>query len=382
MALDYGSVLMAVGAAGTALCFTLVMNWLRQKTSGFLATWAIAMAFIVGSVIAFSLLDVGGGLLAGAMASVLLTTGFSINHGGMVQFREGEFPMRQVVVLAVPSGVAVALPFAFGFDGLGLMLVNIVSGALLTYTGIAFWRVRRESVVAIMTIAILHFVLAVSFALCAVVGAIEAPLYLGGMPQNWAEMLNLVCSVVAITGIGGLFVTIHQERITRRHRVASLTDPLTNLFNRRALFERYETGDVPLGTAIVIFDLDDFKAANDRHGHAFGDMVLRSFAQVLDGNLRFDDMAVRLGGEEFAAILPDTNEILALDVAERIREQMAQTPQVTGEDIVFCTVSAGVAFAGKGGKSLDTLMRKADNALYFSKRNGRNRVSAPTATAA
>lgn len=383
MVIDYGSVLMTVAAAGAALCFILAMNWLNQRHSRFLATWAMGMAVLVTASLCFFLFNSGAGQWAGALGGVLLVSGFAIGHGGMEQFRDAVFPFARVFAFVVVASAPIVVAFAAGFGGLGLIFINAISTIILSYSALSYWRMRHESVVPITMIVVLHALLASSFALCVVVGLIEAPLYfLSGSELNWAELVNLVCSVVAITGIGGLFVTIHQERITRQHRVASLTDPLTNLFNRRALFERYETGDVPMGTAIIIFDLDDFKTINDRHGHALGDLVLASFAQVLDENLRFDDMAVRLGGEEFAAILPGTNEAQALGVAERILNQMAQTPQPTEDGVVFCTVSAGVAFAAKGGKSLDTLMRKADNALYLSKRGGRNRVTMPRANAA
>ena len=111
--------------------------------------------------------------------------------------------------------------------------------------------------------------------------------------------------MIALTGIGGLLVTVHQERISREHRHNALTDPLTGLKNRRALYELFEGRDVPVKTAIVVLDLDEFKVLNDSYGHAVGDAVLKAFAGIVSGFLEADDVAVRLGGEEFVLVLHD-----------------------------------------------------------------------------
>jgi diguanylate cyclase (GGDEF)-like protein len=109
-----------------------------------------------------------------------------------------------------------------------------------------------------------------------------------------------------MTGIGALSLALNQGRLARHHRRDALTDPLTGLLNRRALFDMH--GNVPVGafTAVVVFDLDNFKAINDEFGHAAGDEVLRVFAAELAGNLRQTDVAARMGGEEFALVLKRT----------------------------------------------------------------------------
>lgn len=383
MAFDYISVLIAVGAAGTALCITLAMSWLRQRNSGFLASWAASIATIVGSIASFATYDSGGSpswMLSGCL---LLTTGFVVSYGGLVQFRDGFFPVTTVGLGAAGAALPLIAAFLFGYSGATIWLVNLISAGVLAGIGTGYWRMRRESVATVTMIAVLHFALAISFLLCFAVGLAEAPLYLGdGMPENWAEVLNLVCSIIAITGIGGLLITMHQERIAGLHRAEALTDPLTGLNNRRALFERFEADAVPQGTALIVFDLDDFKTLNDRYGHGFGDLVLARFAALIAANVRASDIAVRLGGEEFALVIPNATDAFALAVAERIRNTMAQTAHPFGEVEVFCTVSAGVAIAHKPGIGLDTLMRKADNALYLSKRNGRNQVTPLESSAA
>lgn len=383
MTFDYGSVLLAVGASGAALSFTLFTNWLRQRGSGFLMTWSASMCVIVLAVATFALFNGTGNLALGAAACILLTTGISIHYGGLVQFRDGVLPARLVAGLSTVFAVPLAVAFAIGFDGLGLWLVNGFSAALVFYCGHSYWKMRAESPASMMTIAFLHHILAVTFVLCVVVGVQDAPLYLvNGSPQNWAEVLNLIASVIALTGIGGLLVTVHQERISRRHKQNALTDPLTGLKNRRALFELFEGQAVPQNTAIIVLDLDEFKALNDTYGHAIGDVVLKNFAALLEGIVSPNDVAVRLGGEEFVLILPNCSPVEALALAERIRASAARMIHDGQSEDVRCTVSAGIAFADKEGRSLDTLLRKADNALYLSKRNGRNQVTTQDSEAA
>lgn len=383
MGFDYNSLLMASGAAGIALCFTLMSSWLRERTSTFLLTWAMCIAIIIAAIVVFSVFHSTVNVLHSTLAGVLLTSAFAISYGGFTQFSTGRFAGGPVAVLVVVGAAPIVVSSAFGFDGLSFVFINLMSALLLGVCGYRYWTARAESPGPITAIAALHAMLALSFLLCVIVLAAETPLYLDGqVPDNWAEALNLMVSVIALTGIGGLFVTVHQERISRRHRDASLIDPLTGLSNRRALFERFPDGHVPEGTGLIVFDLDDFKGINDRHGHTFGDTVLRSFARMIEENCRGDDIAVRLGGEEFVLVLPQSSSTHALALAERIRSIMGRMVHPMDDQPVTCTVSAGVAVAEKPGLSLDTLIRKADNALYLSKRSGRNRVSQTTSTAA
>ncbi|WMT86091.1 GGDEF domain-containing protein [Pelagibacterium sp. 26DY04] len=383
MGLDYNSLLMASGAAGIALCFTLASSWLRQRGSSFLFTWAMCIAIIIVAIIGFSTFHATAQSLHAVVAGVLLTTAFALSYGALTQFRDDWFDARTVIVLALAGAAPIVTSAFMGFDGLSFIFINVMCAILLSFCGYHYWTARAESPGPITAIVVLHAMLAVSFALCVVVMALETPLYLGGrVPDNWAESLNLFVSVIAITGIGGLFVTIHQERISRRHQAESLIDPLTGLNNRRALFERFPTGLVVQGTALVVFDLDDFKGLNDRNGHAFGDLVLCNFARMLAENVRDGDIVVRLGGEEFLIVLPESSSSHALALAERVRGLMSRMVHQAGDQAVTCTVSAGVALAEKPQTSLDTLLRKADNALYLSKRSGRNRVSQNVSSAA
>jgi diguanylate cyclase (GGDEF)-like protein len=157
-------------------------------------------------------------------------------------------------------------------------------------------------------------------------------------------------------------------------REQAMHDPLTGLLNRRALEERFahETGQQAAPRlALVLLDLDHFKRINDRHGHARGDAVLRDFGSALRGGLRASDALFRIGGEEFALLLPGANADSALRRVESLRTLVASW-QLGGLD-ERVTFSAGVAAAGAGRSDLNALLQAADAALYEAKNAGRNR---------
>jgi two-component system cell cycle response regulator len=124
----------------------------------------------------------------------------------------------------------------------------------------------------------------------------------------------------------------------------------------------------------VVVDIDHFKDVNDSYGHDAGDEVLRSIAQRVLGNIRSFDMASRMGGEEFVVVMPDTPQEDALAAAERLRARIAETPIATvGGRTVQVTASLGVAASYRGDTGA-ALLKRADQALYAAKRDGRNRV--------
>jgi diguanylate cyclase (GGDEF)-like protein/PAS domain S-box-containing protein len=160
------------------------------------------------------------------------------------------------------------------------------------------------------------------------------------------------------------------------HRALTL-DHLTGVLNRRMFFERAETelrrqAERGATSCVAMLDADHFKAVNDTHGHAAGDAALRAIARVLQGATRAEDMVGRLGGEEFAILLPGTAPALAGAVAERLRAGVAALALEHAGDRIPLTVSVG--FAAGTTTDLQSLLIAADGALYVAKRSGRNRV--------
>jgi diguanylate cyclase (GGDEF)-like protein len=207
--------------------------------------------------------------------------------------------------------------------------------------------------------------------------------------------MNVVWASMTLANVMGLTVSCRISTLRRRQFVAlqelrhvrdtlhvmATTDPLTGVFNRRRLMEiatqvldiaRRERRSV----AVIVVDLDHFKQVNDRLGHAAGDDVLAAFARVLREQTRREDVIGRIGGEEFAIVLPRASLQTAREVAERIRLGLHNAEVVVDGNVVPVTVSLGVAALRPGDETPDDLLKRADRALYAAKRHGRDRVEA------
>jgi diguanylate cyclase (GGDEF)-like protein/PAS domain S-box-containing protein len=174
-------------------------------------------------------------------------------------------------------------------------------------------------------------------------------------------------------------VSDKREAIDLR-RKSVFCDHLTGVANRRAFFEAAElelnrNRRTPRPTALILFDADHFKLINDRYGHPAGDCVLRQLGAALSSTFRQVDVVARVGGEEFAVLLPSSTLAGATAVAERLRQLVESQPAECEGETISYTVSAGIA-AIEAGESidLDTFIKRADRALYAAKANGRNRV--------
>lgn len=162
----------------------------------------------------------------------------------------------------------------------------------------------------------------------------------------------------------------HEERLAR----AALTDPLTGLVNRRALEEELAKRlALGAGGCVALFDLDHFKRVNDTHGHAAGDEVLRRFAAIARSSIREQDIVARLGGEEFAVVLPEATIEQARLVCDRLRSAVADTRLRIAGATITVTVSGGVGPYGPG-QSVEAALHAADVALYSAKHAGRDRL--------
>lgn len=218
----------------------------------------------------------------------------------------------------------------------------------------------------------------------------------------WAQELLFSMAIISL----GLAALLSQLRANRREletrvqeRTAQLqaanaqleqlavTDALTGLLNRRALsdlfrreIERAQRHRREL--AVIMFDLDHFKAINDRHGHAAGDAVLRQIAGVAAQSTRSTDAIARYGGEEFVLIAPETDRASALDLAERMRVALQSADFRIDHQSLKVTASFGVAMLRGDDKKPEDVLRRADESLYAAKGAGRNRVIAEPAAAA
>ena len=249
----------------------------------------------------------------------------------------------------------------------------------ITYTLLTareLWRARGDTLVSRLPIIILLLLHAASL-------PARIPL-VGTIAHTEPVRTNLLAfvmfeSVLLCMAAAYLFGSIVKERVALWYRQASLIDPLTGVANRRAFLKQgarllRRSTSVNRSIALLLFDLDRFKGINDQYGHAAGDGVLVGFCRVVTEELRPTDFVARMGGEEFACLLPDTSQQNALSAAERIRAVFAQKAHELAPQPFLVTTSVGVAATDDPRCDLASLLRLADAALYRAKRLGRNRV--------
>jgi diguanylate cyclase (GGDEF)-like protein len=180
-----------------------------------------------------------------------------------------------------------------------------------------------------------------------------------------------------IMGLSSCLAVLWLSLGSQRHDLHTMafTDVLTGLMNRRAfdeIIEREMRGRHHEPLVLLLIDIDSFKAINDDYGHPTGDEVIRQVGRVLEANSRANGTVSRYGGEEFAMLLRDLRLDRAEEIAERLRAQIAGIRELP--EAVGVTVSIGLAVHGPGD-TFASLLKRSDDALYFAKRSGRNRVS-------
>jgi len=194
--------------------------------------------------------------------------------------------------------------------------------------------------------------------------------------QQEASRLYLILAAVTALSLALLAFTLWRSR--RRFRIQAQTDSLTGIANRRHFLDRAHqvaTKDRHQSqtASVLVLDVDYFKLINDAHGHQAGDAAIRHVATHANACLRSGDVFGRIGGEEFAALLPATDNSTALKVAEHIRQVIEQTPLNHHGDQIHITVSIGLMSGPLTGDNIETLIQSADKVMYRAKSAGRNR---------
>jgi len=322
-------------------------------------------------------------------ANALVLTGMALVWAGARVFDGRSVGLVQIA-MAPALWIGACLIPAIGDDiNLRTVVVSALLAVLAGMTAREVWRGRAELLLSRWPTVVT--LLGYGAAMLA-----RIPLTLL-VPQPAGAYLYTASPLYPLLAFGTLMFTVilaflllnmSKERTELRHKTASLVDPLCGVPNRRAFFDGAERlvaqqrlDDAPL--AVLLFDLDHFKAINDRLGHAAGDDVLKSFAADATRTLGPQILFGRIGGEEFAAIMPVDSFGEAAALAERVRRnfETAAIAQFVA-DIIAPTVSIGVALGHEQQMSVASLMAAADRALYCAKANGRNRVEGATPVAA
>ncbi len=193
---------------------------------------------------------------------------------------------------------------------------------------------------------------------------------------NEVTFLGCMLSVLAIN-FG--FIAMVNARLAELLAYTAGHDWLTGVMNRGSLEKGAElltlkSHKSKQTQAMLLMDLDHFKAINDTYGHLFGDQVIQTFAELAKDNMRDIDLLGRYGGEEFCILIPNASEKEALMLAERIRQKYENTPIILNGQSVKCTVSVGVCDSSQLGSAFRNMFSAADKALYAAKKTGRNKV--------
>jgi diguanylate cyclase (GGDEF)-like protein/PAS domain S-box-containing protein len=194
--------------------------------------------------------------------------------------------------------------------------------------------------------------------------------------ERWFETQArvIVNELGELEGIVSIARDIGQRKaLEAQLSAAAMSDPLTGLANRRAFREAAERLDPAKGHYLALFDIDHFKRVNDLYGHHAGDCALKAFAEVARSAVRSTDLVARIGGEEFAVLLPDSSLKTALEISERLRQLVAASPIDVGPAKAWITVSGGVAPIGAA--FIDQALKLGDMALYRAKQGGRDQLA-------
>lgn len=374
MPLDYQSLLTAFALSGCGLAITFFVSWLASRTERFLIAWTFGVAFMALGVLIYSWYVQTMSPTVGAAGYTILLTGLAFVFGAGREFRTGVLPWRSMAIMAVASSLAMAVPMLAGYNGAAIVMLNAAATIILLITAWDYWLGRAEARLAIPLLTVLYALTGLSFVPCAVLLLLDGEWRLTQAPSNWAEDLNIVVCLLTLSGIGALSLALNQARLARGHKRDAEIDPLTGLLNRRALLSRI-ADDIKGPAALIIFDMDHFKTTNDVHGHLAGDEVLRRFGKILMLSCRSQGLAARLGGEEFALLLPEASLVTAAKLADSVRRRLAKRYFSGNGGSFTSTASAGVAWSEEVVIDFEALLHDADKALYAAKRSGRDQVA-------
>ncbi|MBI1205423.1 MAG: diguanylate cyclase [Rhodopseudomonas sp.] len=369
--LDVPTLMFAAACIIGFLGLFMVVNWLQQREVGALAWWGAA--YLIGAA-AIGLRGAPTPMVAIApvwpealvfVACGMVWNGVRLFHG------------RKLWPAAIFAGAGLWLAVAW-LPGLepgsyarimaGVVIVAVYS---LCIAG-ELVRERRRSLYSRGTAIAVPLLYTVTFLLPLAMRM----LFPDVVAERWLTIMALETIIYAV-GTAFIVLLMVKDHHVHFYRQAATTDSLTGLLNRGAFLaaaNALQARQGPRGepVTLLMFDLDKFKSINDRFGHAIGDSVLRVFAQVARTSMRATDILGRLGGEEFVAMVPEPMEG-AVNVAERLRAGFEAAGVIVDGLAIGATVSSGLATSYRVEPDIDSLLLRADAALYRAKNDGRNR---------
>ena len=379
MGLDVNTLFLVTIYVEAMLGLLLLFAWIQNAGIYAVAWWGSAHLLRAASVMLFGMYGSVSDAISIDLANAVLFTSFAVTWTGARVFDGRKVQPIYLLGGAVVWLLASRAPFIAQSMDARVLLASALITAYTWATAYEFWRGRSEPLVSRWPAILLLFAHGTLFLL-------RTPLShaLPWSPANqvfdsvWLTVLSFEALLFTIA-IAFILLAMAKERTELRHKAAALIDPLTGIANRRAFLENAAAitkrhGSRAQPAAVLLADLDHFKLINDRFGHAVGDDVLQVFADTASAALGPSDLIGRLGGEEFAIVLCDAGTDRGLAVAERIRESFAAVAAEVDGRSVTGTVSIGMAVSDDGLIDVAALLAQADEALYYAKERGRNRV--------
>jgi diguanylate cyclase (GGDEF)-like protein len=317
------------------------------------------------------------------IANALLLLAYGLTWAGARIF-DGRKVLPLVVVFAPVVWLFACHIPVFEHDiNLRVVIVSGMMAMLVAATAEEFWRGRDEPLMSRWPTVIVLLAYA-AVLLARIPATYFSPHFDDGSPLSGATFTLIAFGTLLFSVVMSfLLLNMTKERTELQHKINALVDPLSGIANRRAFLDgasqlcaQQAQQHEPL--AMLLFDLDRFKEINDRLGHAVGDRVLKAFARTTTATLGADVLFGRIGGEEFAALLPVGDLGEAYAIADRVRRNFAGIAVRFTNGGLVPTVSVGVALCAEAKSDVDTLLEVADRALYRAKENGRDRVEATT----
>lgn len=379
MNLDVNTLFMVTIYVEAILGLLLLFAWAQNMAIRAVAWWGFAHLVRAASIVLFGMYGTAPDLITIDLANALLFTAFAITWTGARVFDGRPIEPVYLVTGAVLWLLVCRLPVLADAVELRAMVASGIIAGYTWLTAYEFWRGRAEALVSRWPAIFMLFAHGALFLL-------RTPLVamLPWSPTNqvfgsvWLTVLSFEALLFTIS-IAFIMLAMAKERTELRHKMASLVDPLTGIANRRsflqdagALAKRHLSHPKP--AAVLLIDLDHFKSINDRFGHATGDRVLEVFADTARGHVRPGDLLGRLGGEEFAVVLYDAAAEQALSAAEQLRGAFEQSTKDVDGRPVNATLSIGLVYSESPVLDVPGLLAQADQALYFAKERGRNRI--------
>jgi len=371
------STLYLVAAMMAAMLGAMLLFFGKQESIPALKWWGTAYLLGAASVALWTLASstLGEMLSLALNAAGFVACGMVWNASRVFHGRKPNLPG---LVLGAIAWVAAVMTLAPAASALRMTIGAGIVAVYAALTASELWTERRRTLQQrwpAFVVPVLHGLV------------LMLPILLGDFlrPQDaafsgsiWMTVFSVELVLYAVGTVFVIFMLVSERAVTV-HKTAASMDPLTGMFNRRGfseatarVIEREASAGRPV--TVLIFDIDHFKSINDRFGHPAGDEILKLFSTIVLNTLRISDLSGRIGGEEFAALLPCSLEEGVL-AAERVREAFEASGIAVDEGPVDTTVSIGVA-GGPAGTELEVLLAAADTALYQAKRSGRNRVEA------